>query len=515
MSTHSNRLFTLLLLILFTIGTLKHLMPLVSQQDMLHSITEDGYLMMTIARNLALGLGMSTAEGNLPTNGTQPLVTFLWAGFYWLEAGDKINTITWIIMAQWLTAIAAAWMLWKLTTTVLQQRIHYTIIAGLTTAAWFSSPIAAKHTMNGLETGLYGLAVLIIAFLVTTVIPRLSWQNSLLLGITLGITFWIRNDAAFLIFAVCLLYLQADGQSLLTRLGQICLMGITSIVVASPWLIYNKLTFGHLMPISGQAQALTAEFGHNLPALPPALFEYLLVFLPIPNSLQATYPIPIAIISTLFLMITIVILIKIWAKLYPLEQRLLTLISIYLIGLSCFYGLYFGADYFIARYLFPISAFFTLLWAITIVRLWQIIPSVAVRYSFITLFIGITFTLVMRTYFKETLQPHFQATEWVEKHVKPNEWVGAIQSGTVGYFHDRTINLDGKVNPEALAARQEDRLIQYVIDKKIDYLVDWIGIADWIERYPLLKTHFTLLVKDPKSGSKGLAVLKRIENTTN
>jgi len=138
-----------------------------------------------------------------------------------------------------------------------------------------------------------------------------------------------------------------------------------------------------------------------------------------------------------------------------------------------------------------------------------------VRYSFIIVFVSITFALFMRTYFKETPQPHFQATEWVKEHVKPHEWVGAIQSGTVGYFHDRTINLDGKVNPEALVARQEDRLIQYVIDKKIDYLVDWVGIADWIEHYPLLKANYTLLIKDQKNGTNGLAVIKRIENTTN
>lgn len=511
MSIRINKLFALLLLILFTVGTLKHLIPLINQQNMLHSITEDGYLMMTIARNLALGLGMSTAEGTLPTNGTQPLVTFLWAGFYWLESGDKIDTIVWIIITQWLIALMAAWMLWKLATTVLQQRLHYSAIAGLAAAAWFASPVAAKHTMNGLETGLYGLAVLIVAFLVTTIIPRLSWRHSLLLGVFLGIAFWIRNDATFLILAACLLYLQPDGQSLAKRIAQVILMGATSVFVASPWLLYNKLSFGHVMPISGQAQALTAELGHNLPALPPVLLEYLLVFLPIPNSLQEK--LPVILIATIFLLFTIFILVKIWAKLYPLERRLLSLIALYLIGLSSFYGLYFGADYFISRYLFPISAFFTLFWAIFVVRLWNII-SIYARYSLVILFLTVISVLSVRSYQKEESQPHFQVVAWVKENVKANEWVAAVQSGTLGYFHDRTINLDGKVNPEALAARQQDRLIEYVIDKKIDYIVDWVGIADWIEKYPLLKAHFVILIKDPRRGAKGLAVLKNIEKSS-
>lgn len=511
MSIRFNRLFALLLLILFVIGTLKHLLPLTNEQNSLYSITEDGYLMMTIARNLALGLGMSTAEGTLPTNGTQPLVTFLWAGFYWLENGDKFSTITWIIVTQWLIAIAAALMLWKLVTTVLHQRSHYAVIAGLTACAWFASPVAAKHSMNGLETGLYGLAVIVVAWLVTTIIPRLTWRHSVLLGVILGIVFWIRNDASFLILATCLLYLQPDGQSLTKRFGQVVLMGATSILIASPWLIYNKLSFGHLMPISGQAQALTAELGHNLPALPAVLLEYLLVFLPIPDRLQQT--LPVILLAIILLFIVTIAITKSWVKFYSIERRLILFISLYLIGLSSFYGLYFGADYFISRYLFPISAFFTLLWVVFMVRLWYAIPANGIRYGLVIVFIGITASLLIRSYEKQEKHQHFHVVEWVKANVKDNEWVAAIQSGTLGYFHDRTINLDGKVNPEALTARQQDRLIEYIIDKKVDYLVDWLGIADWMDRYPLLREHFTILVKDPQRGKKGLAVLKRIEHS--
>jgi hypothetical protein len=46
--------------------------------------------MLTIARNIAEGHGMSTANGTIPTNGTQPLVTFILAGIFYLAGGDKI-----------------------------------------------------------------------------------------------------------------------------------------------------------------------------------------------------------------------------------------------------------------------------------------------------------------------------------------------------------------------------------------------------------------------------------------
>ena len=109
-----NRSFAALIILLLIIGVVTRLEPLQDEQRMLKSISEDGYLMMTIARNMAIGLGMSTAEGTIPTNGTQPLTAFLWAGAYWLESGDKVKAIVWIILMQFLFATGAAFLLWRL-----------------------------------------------------------------------------------------------------------------------------------------------------------------------------------------------------------------------------------------------------------------------------------------------------------------------------------------------------------------------------------------------------------------
>ncbi len=53
-------------------------------------MTEDGYLMLTIARNMAIGLGMSVSEGTIHSNGVQPLATFLFTLPYLLTGGDKV-----------------------------------------------------------------------------------------------------------------------------------------------------------------------------------------------------------------------------------------------------------------------------------------------------------------------------------------------------------------------------------------------------------------------------------------
>ncbi len=83
----------------------------------------------------------------------------------------------------------------------------------------------------------------------------------------------------------------------------------------------------------------------------------------------------------------------------------------------------------------------------------------------------------------------------------------------MGYFHDRTINLDGKVNPEALIARQQggNQLAQYIVNKNIDsqrieYIIDGVFLIKRIEKYPLVNQNFHLIVNDPQ---QNLAVLKR------
>jgi hypothetical protein len=68
---------------------------------------------------------------------------------------------------------------------------------------------------------------------------------------------------------------------------------------------------------------------------------------------------------------------------------------------------------------------------------------------------------------------------YVDNHVRPDCVVGAGQSGTLGYFRDRVVNLDGKVNPAALAAAESRRLVDYVAkESNVDVFVDWQFYVD-------------------------------------
>src|SRR5262245_59434932 len=76
-------------------GTVSRIAPLTEPHGRLlrQFLTEDGYLMQTVARNLALGLGLSVSDGTIQTNGVQPLATFIFSVCYFLAGGSKIGGI--------------------------------------------------------------------------------------------------------------------------------------------------------------------------------------------------------------------------------------------------------------------------------------------------------------------------------------------------------------------------------------------------------------------------------------
>ena len=188
--------------------------------------------------------------------------------------------------------------------------------------------------------------------------------------------------------------------------------------------------------------------------------------------------------------------------------------SVLLIG---YYGLLFGAPHFVGRYYFPFSPFSALFSAVLIIvaydrwlapRRWGRPLAIAAGAGALLVVMG----LQARFYRKGDDHMHFQVVAWVQKNVPDSTWIGAVQTGTLGFFHDRTINLDGKVNPEAMRARDADKVLDYVVDHefgperaRIEYLTDWVGIADWKNREPVA-SHFELFVKDDRLN---VAVLRR------
>ncbi|ADH86450.1 conserved hypothetical protein [Desulfurivibrio alkaliphilus AHT 2] len=187
--------------------------------------------------------------------------------------------------------------------------------------------------------------------------------------------------------------------------------------------------------------------------------------------------------------------------------------TLFLLGLAGYYGLFFGAAHFMGRYLSPVSPLLAILTvAIGMVAVHQWGPKMMLARWSSAMIPIVVVVLVLglntRTYLNKgrgSAIDHIQVKQWVEIHVAPEIWVGAVQTGVLGFFHDRTVNLDGKVNPYALAAKIDQQIPHYVVESPIQYLADW-GIAGWIVHEPL-NQHFEVMVDDPE---QNLGVLRRV-----
>lgn len=507
---------------LLLIGLVSRFSPLFDIDGRLfwQHMTEDGYLMQTIARNIANGLGMTTSEGTIPTNGVQPLATFLFAAMHFFAGGSKLIGTLLVTLVSTLVSGAAAYFFYRVGEKVLGNLRHGRELAMISAASWFAAPQIVEHSMNGLETGVYYLALLYTLNFYLTKISDALWSfgtaNRLVFGLLLGLTFCARNDAVFFIAGLLAAHLFFGGASAgggyRNRLTDCLVAGITSILVSFPWLVYNYSLFGSIMPISGIAESYGYPFGHNLPYLAASLHEAAFLFVPIPRSLEILAPVILASIATIVISVT-----GFWyysARLTLPARRFFVSGMAFVVCVGVFYGLFFGATHFLARYVSALSPF---LWLSSVVTAFFVLnlvfrTPVAVQRSALALLAVLMVSALgfAGTNFAQgTTHMHMQVVNWVKENVPETQWVGAVQTGTLGFFHDRTINLDGKVNPDALRARmQEGHVLDYVVRSKINYIADWVGVTDWTTRpeSPAFAREFAVVVKDVPGN---LGVLKR------
>lgn len=506
----------------FAFGIIYRLFPIFTGEPDLSQffITEDGYLMLTVARNMALGLGMSVSEGTIPTNGVQPLATYIFTIPYVLTEGAKSSSLAGILLISAAISIAAFFAMRRFAQEVMQSQNASSIWSWTAAALWFVGPLLLLHSMNALETGLYTLMVLSVLLLFGKILQQGESSTVLqriIFGVICGIAFLARVDAVFLLTAVFIVWLAYELLVLRTpflmAIRKLFFPGILSIIIASPWLINNYLNFGSIMPISGQSQSLGASFGNNISLLPAKLFEHALPMFPVPTAWEEHF-VPITVFSGLVLFFVIYSLTLIWRAGGSVRLVVLAYVM-YGLFLSVYYGLFFGAPHFMSRYMAPVAPLLIISVMVSGLHLiHQLLPHYAARVlpAAASLSLLLCIALLGRLLLPDAKQQgHFQVVNWIQENVPEETWVGAVQTGTLGYWHDRTINLDGKVNPEALRALHEaGDVLDYVTASRIEYLADWSGIANWVtyaeERGSLFSDAFDVLVEDTE---ENLGVLQR------
>jgi 4-amino-4-deoxy-L-arabinose transferase-like glycosyltransferase len=333
--------------------------------------------------------------------------------------------------------------------------------------------------MNGLETGLYSLLILVALTFYTT-IPRhkASLSHWTILGAILGLMVLARVDAVFLIFGFIFVELwRARTRALLPLL----VMGIASILVSSPWWIFNYLNFGSIMPQSGQSEAIGVLLATNLFNGSVALADILSAFFYFPYSGYPEWLHWVWIIAILALILFVVIklqLVRTIRSRYDLRTLMPLVIASF--GFLIFYLGFFAAWWFLYRYFHPIGILWIMIFAIGIEAMLGTLPNLKpmprrflrVSASLIVLS-ALIFNVnrLIASFTTDDIYPGYLIGKWANEH--PNVRIGMEQSGTAGFLAPNVFNLDGKINPEALAARRAHNIGGYIAKAKFDYLADW------------------------------------------
>jgi hypothetical protein len=457
-------------------------------------LEDDAWMVTAIARNFALGLGI-TADGANPTTGFQPLYPLTLGALPYLIAPDALDAgfnANLVICA--LLNTLAIWPLWWLA------RRFGGELAGFLAATLFSlNPYLLRISVNGMETSM-GLLMLLSLFVAFYKADHSNLKHMLGLAVLTALAVLARLDASLAFGAITLtmglelLQAPTKGASLTAKAGQLLrqiggllkqprvLLPILTYVVGTmllltPYFIFNKTVGGSFGPSSGKALTYMHSYGPG--KTPAERGDYHLT-----NGLNAfsqNSAIDLDWIPAPWMLGVLIILMAallVWA----LRWRLLGLLPllIYLPIPPLYYGYLLQQAR--ARYFVGISAVLIILLAWLGAELWRRrsgrLSAVVLAAATCTI-IALNTGEAIRFYHEklaetdQTQPTMYQAALWIRDTMPADALIGAKNSGILQYYSGHVIlNIDGKLNHEIVPVMERRELLDYLRSKGITYLID-------------------------------------------
>lgn len=451
--------------------------PFLSDQP----VGEDGYYLLLAAWNLGRGEGLTANFGEVVT-GIQPLMTFVLAGVAWIVqsfGGDKFDFARAMILLGGANLMLFAWLMERVTMAALPLDPRRESAAAFAFVAAALSFYLFRTFTYGLETGLYLVLVagllwaMLRMFVDKNGARRPSMAEAALLGVLIGLCGLARIDfgiVAAIIFG--LMFLRS-------RIGfpQSALAGVIALAITAPWFLWVRSVSGSFMPSSGPAQATLVDLGS-------AWGRGETMLLAVTQNIASWAPLDYHKLASALIVAALAIWIAgsfLSAKESLWRQGSAPVVTAWcaaVLVLPLVYFAFFWAAHFYARYTAPIAILSILLTAAALARLPIAVQRGAIVGAFAALFV-LNAWAAWNTHHRGGIgDGHSVAAGYVAKHLPRDARVGAFQSGVVGFYNENVINLDGKVNVDALAAMRAKRVEEYVDAERIDYVIDWEGVID-------------------------------------
>ncbi|HTO68804.1 MAG TPA: hypothetical protein VMR31_03000 [Myxococcota bacterium] len=429
---------------------------------------DDAYYYLAIARNAAAGHGF-TADGLSPTNGFQPLWMWLLVPVAWL-LGGATGPLLWTVHAVVVAIFAATGgLLYGL----LRPRFGAgPAAAGTALLFW---PPFANVLLSGMESGLAAcLAVALVRELLDGGVlePRDARPGDLRTGVLLGLVLLARLDSVFIAVGLAG-YLAvreavAHGPARAVRKGLLVFWPV--IALLAPYLAWNQLAFGHLVPISGVLKTNLAAPGFTPWNLTPSYWGVLAL---VAAALAAPEPL------------------RAGARVRPVFGALAVGLGLQSLHTMVFmHWAVFGWHF---ALFIPVGA----LAAAAVAHAARArMPAGAAR----ALGAACAAALVVAQGFSLSRLPlqfmaaSGEAGRWVAANLPPDARLGMKDSGAFGFFSERSVvNLDGVVNSFAyqealcrgeLAGFLREHRVSYVCQHAVPPEVRSGSYTAFVQRYP-------------------------------
>ncbi|OGC91352.1 MAG: hypothetical protein A2W25_09245 [candidate division Zixibacteria bacterium RBG_16_53_22] len=456
-----------------------------------HTIPDDAYICLTIARNIARGLG--PLYGFDFTNGFQPLYVFLMTPVFWLFPGDYAAPVHAGLIVGVLFDTVTLYLIYKLVAG--QSKSQATAI--LISLAWILAFSVIRTTLNGMETAI-SMFFIVLAYYYfqrfrDSLTDMANLRHGFVIGIILGLAMLARIDnvflAAILLPAIFMIGVrQAGGFARPIQITLAIVLGMGLIYL--PWIIYQYYYTGSIIPSSGMAVRHITLAAYE-DSFTTTNFLIATTRMGLAAIVKDNNPI---IILTAVLCIGLMTIGKRGAFRLLLGQiKRHNIMLAFSLSLFMAYIFYIFGFWYFRRYLYPVTFLLLLYLASAIdIFLSSLTNERKARISGIMIAVFLVTALLLSPtakiiYWDNETEPigYMNLGIWARSNFADSTVVGGCQTGALGYFADnlKVVNLDGVVNKRCYDALSQKQAMAYIREAGIEYFIDWMDFHDFLVKH--------------------------------
>lgn len=436
-------------------------------------VGEDGYYMLTVAWHTAQG-DLLEYNYNQKTTGIQPLGTILYSSIAWIVqrfGGDRWTFVRAVILLGALVHVTFSLLIGATARAVSreEQRANLAFLVG-TALSLLNFDLFRTFTY-GLETGFY-LAGLAACVLWTLRQEKITLSRALVFGGILGIIGLTRIDFGII---VALLLFGFLLQRLISLTGA-CVTGAIALSIVAPWFMWVHQVTGEWLPSSGTAQGSlmdVSNFGPRLTQVLKVIINHATPWMYTGGWVSLT----IVAGGTLLAAGG-----ALWTLRRPDQAPTFRVDKLSVMrawtgavaSLIFVYPVFFWATHFYARYTTPILVVLLPVLAVGLTG-WVSQKYLSWIRQLVVPVLALCFFVwaVASLHTGRIGNSHAVTAGYVKERVPNTYKVGAFQSGVIGFFNSNVVNLDGKIDHQALPHLKTGTMRKHVEQEQVDVIVDW------------------------------------------